>query len=214
MRRVFPQPLKPCRRRPINSGLQPLRDVLRQAESIDATRPGMALVSAREFPAAGLGVGVVNGLARVSRPASQSWASAQGRHGVACSNRTVASLENFRLVVFREVAEELSFRKAAEELYLTQPAVSLQIKALEEDLGVQLFDRTGKAVALTAAGRILLDTQSRAANCCSRPSGRLRRWMEPTPGIWRWVLRPPSRNTCCRACSVNFARPTRACIPR
>lgn len=74
----------------------------------------------------------------------------------ACSNRTVASLENFRLVVFRAVAEELSFRKAAEELYLTQPAVSLQIKALEEDLGVQLFDRTGKAIALTPAGRILL----------------------------------------------------------
>jgi LysR family transcriptional regulator, transcriptional activator of the cysJI operon len=68
----------------------------------------------------------------------------------------VASLENFRLVVFRAVAAELSFRKAAEDLYLTQPAVSLQIKALEEDLGVQLFDRTGKAIALTAAGRILL----------------------------------------------------------
>lgn len=58
--------------------------------------------------------------------------------------------------MFRAVAGELSFRKAAEELYLTQPAVSLQIKALEEDLGVQLFDRTGKAIALTAAGRILL----------------------------------------------------------
>ncbi len=40
-------------------------------------------------------------------------------------------------------AEHLSFRKAAEELYLTQPAVSLQIKALEEELGVQLFDRAG-----------------------------------------------------------------------
>ena len=41
------------------------------------------------------------------------------------------SLENFRLIVFRKVAEQLSFRKAAEELYQTQPAVSLQIKALE-----------------------------------------------------------------------------------
>jgi hypothetical protein len=45
----------------------------------------------------------------------------------------MASLDSFRLVVFRAVAEQLSFRKAAEELYLTQPAVSLQIKALEED---------------------------------------------------------------------------------
>jgi DNA-binding transcriptional LysR family regulator len=67
----------------------------------------------------------------------------------------MASLENFRLVVFRAVAEQLSFRKAAEELYLTQPAVSLQIKALEEDLGIQLFDRRGAQVELTEAGRLL-----------------------------------------------------------
>jgi LysR family transcriptional regulator, transcriptional activator of the cysJI operon len=68
----------------------------------------------------------------------------------------MASLENFRLVVFRAVAEQLSFRKAAEELYLTQPAVSLQIKALEQDLGVQLFDRAGSRITLTAAGQMLL----------------------------------------------------------
>ena len=68
----------------------------------------------------------------------------------------MASLENFRLVVFRAVAEQRSFRKAAEELYLTQPAVSLQIKALEEDLGAQLFDRSGAEVRLTAAGEVLL----------------------------------------------------------
>ena len=68
----------------------------------------------------------------------------------------MASLDNFRLVVFRAVAEHLSFRKAAEELYLTQPAVSLHIKALEEDLGVQLFDRAGAHIALTGAGIILL----------------------------------------------------------
>jgi len=74
-----------------------------------------------------------------------------------CSNGSMASLENFRLVVFRIVAEQHSFRKAAEELYLTQPAVSLQIKALEEDLGVQLFDRSGSHAGLTAAGTVLLD---------------------------------------------------------
>lgn len=76
--------------------------------------------------------------------------------------KTVASLENFRLVVFRAVAEELSFRKAAEQLYLTQPAVSQQIKALEEDLGVQLFDRTGKQIVLTDAGRVLLGFAAQA----------------------------------------------------
>ena len=73
----------------------------------------------------------------------------------------MTSLENFRLVVFRAVAEQQSFRKAAEELYLTQPAVSLQIKALEEDLGVQLFDRTGSRIALTPAGVTLLDYAQR-----------------------------------------------------
>ena len=73
----------------------------------------------------------------------------------------MAHLENARMVVFRAVAQQLSFRKAAEELYLTQPAVSLQIKALEEDLGVQLFDRTGSRVALTGAGKILLDYAER-----------------------------------------------------
>ncbi len=68
----------------------------------------------------------------------------------------MARLDNFRLVVFRAVARQLSFRKAAEELYLTQPAVSLQIKALEEDLGVQLFDRSGLHPHLSPAGKILL----------------------------------------------------------
>jgi DNA-binding transcriptional LysR family regulator len=74
----------------------------------------------------------------------------------------MASLENFRLVVFRTVAKQLNFRKAAEELYLTQPAISLQIKALEEDLGTQLFDRSGNQVMLTAAGRVLLEHAEQA----------------------------------------------------
>jgi len=68
----------------------------------------------------------------------------------------MAQLENFRLKVFRTVAEQLSFRKAAELLFLTQPAVTLQIKALEEDLGVRLFDRAAGRVTLTKQGAILL----------------------------------------------------------
>ncbi|HTX75863.1 MAG TPA: LysR substrate-binding domain-containing protein, partial [Terracidiphilus sp.] len=74
----------------------------------------------------------------------------------------MASLENFRLVVFRAVAEHLSFRKAAEQLYLTQPAVSQQIKALEEELGVLLFDRSGTQAKLTEAGGILVDYARRS----------------------------------------------------
>src|SRR5258708_6181879 len=67
-----------------------------------------------------------------------------------------SEMENFRLKVFRTVADNLNFRQAAEALYLTQPAVTLQIKALEEELGVPLFDRTENRVALTEAGQILL----------------------------------------------------------
>jgi len=74
----------------------------------------------------------------------------------------MANLDNFRLVVFRTVAEQHSFRKAAEELYLTQPAVSLQIKALEEELGAKLFDRTGAHVRLSPAGSVLLGYARRA----------------------------------------------------
>lgn len=68
----------------------------------------------------------------------------------------MAQLENFRLKVFRAVAEHLSFRKAAEHLFLTQPAVTLQIKALENDLGARLFDRTAGRISLTPQGSVLL----------------------------------------------------------
>ncbi len=54
-----------------------------------------------------------------------------------------AVMEFGRLKTFRVVAEMLSFRKAAAELHLTQPAVTAQIKALEDSLGVALFSRVG-----------------------------------------------------------------------
>jgi DNA-binding transcriptional LysR family regulator len=67
------------------------------------------------------------------------------------------ALEPARLKTFRVVAEQLSFTRAADLLFLTQPAVTLQIKGLEEDLGVRLFDRTGQHIALTRAGERLRD---------------------------------------------------------
>ena len=69
----------------------------------------------------------------------------------------IRMLENFRLRVFRTVAEQLSFRKAGEKLYLTQPAVTLQIKTLEAEVAAKLFDRNASGISLTAAGRTLLD---------------------------------------------------------
>ena len=88
-------------------------------------------------------------------------------------NPRLPQLENFRLKVFRAVAEELSFRKAAETLLLTQPAVTFQIKALEEDLGVQLFDRAGGKVALTKQGGILLRHALRIARIASEAEQQL-----------------------------------------
>src|SRR6202012_3675317 len=67
-----------------------------------------------------------------------------------------ASMENFRLKVFRVVASHLNFSRAAEELLLTQPAVTQQIKALEDEYGVSLFDRSGGGLTLTPRGRGLL----------------------------------------------------------
>jgi len=57
---------------------------------------------------------------------------------------------------FEAVARHLSFSAAAEELHLTQPAVSRQIKGLEEELGAPLFQRATRKVELTAAGHTLL----------------------------------------------------------
>jgi DNA-binding transcriptional LysR family regulator len=80
----------------------------------------------------------------------------------------VSQLENFRLKVFRAVATHLSFRKAAEHLFLTQPAVTLQIKALEDDLAVRLFDRSANRISLTPQGVLLLRYAKKIAALVSK----------------------------------------------
>jgi len=61
-----------------------------------------------------------------------------------------------RLKAFIYAAESLNFTEAAIKMHLTQPTVSHHMKALEKALGVELFDRTGHALKLTEAGRLLL----------------------------------------------------------
>jgi LysR family transcriptional regulator, low CO2-responsive transcriptional regulator len=61
-----------------------------------------------------------------------------------------------QLKVFESVARNLSFSRAAEELHLTQPAVSTQVKKLEEHAGLPLFEQLGKKIHLTPAGAEML----------------------------------------------------------
>lgn len=58
-----------------------------------------------------------------------------------------------QIEVFQAVTRHLSYTRAAEELYLSQPAVSMQIKQLEENLGLALFEQLGKKIYLTEAGQ-------------------------------------------------------------
>ncbi len=65
-------------------------------------------------------------------------------------------VELTKLEAFIYAAENLSFSKAAKHLHLTQPTISHRIKMLEQELGSELFDRSGHTLRLTEAGRLLL----------------------------------------------------------
>ena len=88
------------------------------------------------------------------------------------------AMELRHLRYFTAAAEELSFRRAAERLHVSQPALSVQIRQLEEELGATLLDRDRHHVALTAAGKVFLDHAHRllrAADEAVRAAGRAAR---------------------------------------
>ena len=62
-----------------------------------------------------------------------------------------------RLQVFYTVAKQLSFTKAAELLYMTQPAVTFQVKQLEEHFNTRLFERSHSKITLTPAGEVAME---------------------------------------------------------
>ena len=69
-----------------------------------------------------------------------------------------------QLKVFYEVAKAKSFSAAAKTLYLTQPAVSWQVKSLEESFDMKFLDRIGKKILLTEEGKVLFDFADRILN--------------------------------------------------
>jgi DNA-binding transcriptional LysR family regulator len=73
-------------------------------------------------------------------------------------------IENFKLHVFRVVADTLNFSKAAEELHLSEPALTSQVRSLEEGLGIALFDRVGLNAILSRLA-VLIPGRSNVLSC-------------------------------------------------
>ena len=79
-----------------------------------------------------------------------------------------------RLQVFHAVARHRSFTKAAESLFMTQPAVTFQIKQLEEQFNTRLFERGQGQVSLTESGRVMFDYAERILGLSAEMDARLK----------------------------------------
>jgi LysR family carnitine catabolism transcriptional activator len=82
-----------------------------------------------------------------------------------------------QMQAFKTVAEAGSFKDAADRLHLSQPALSAAIRKLEETLGVRLFDRTTRRMALTAEGHELLRLSARLIDEFETVTGDLRDYL-------------------------------------
>jgi len=103
-------------------------------------------------------------------------------------------MELRHLRYFVAVAEELNFRRAAERLRIAQPPLSAQIKSLESELGVRLFERTTRSVRLTTAGRVLLDEARLVLSVSAQAEHRARQAGQGLVGTLRIGIIAPSAN--------------------
>lgn len=83
-------------------------------------------------------------------------------------------MNTFQLECFLSVAEHLNFARAAEQLSITQPAVTHQIRSLEQELNTKLFRRTTRSVSLTSAGILFLDDARQMLQISIRAKNRFR----------------------------------------
>lgn len=114
----------------------------------------------------------------------------------------MADLNYHHLRYFREVAHEGNLTRAAGRLNLSQSALSIQIKQLEERLGHPLFTRTGRQLILTEAGRIALDHADRIFGAGDELIATLRQ-----TGDARQTLRIGAQSTLSRNFQLAFLRP-------
>jgi LysR family transcriptional activator of nhaA len=128
---------------------------------------------------------------------------------IQCSCKTVrfhgtimAGLNYLHLRYFRAVAHEGNLTRAAERLNLSQSALSVQIKKLEERLGHQLFERRGRGLHLTEAGRIALDHADAIFSTGEELLGTLRE-----AGRARRAVRVGALSTLSRNFLLGFLRP-------
>ena len=114
-----------------------------------------------------------------------------------------------QLETFLCVAEAGSFNKAAERLYISPPAVIKQINLLEENLGVQLFERTHRGLALTKAGQSLVQDARYIIQYCKDSVTRAKNAMEETQSVIRIGASPMTP----AQVLVDLCRACRRCAP-